>query len=265
MMRRLVASPLVLAVMRRFIWISAKLRPYVFRILLVLVLDALIDLFRMWLKPNGPPQILVEWDKFNKDVQLDEVDDAEMEGEAIHTVTTNPLYIMQEVGVGDNVRMEPVLQCAPLGQCLDCGGELMANIGQLNSHACRTCNKVTKKRGSVRTRYNRGSFNLVRAAQRQFPDRLNSPNQSLARQQIYVYMLREAQRLDWTVAAQVNLPALAAIAMLPCKYDVEARLIARSELAQRMQQCYTEADVVKPPSRWNAFIRWVLTTLQFRV
>jgi len=158
-----------------------------------------------------------------------------------------------------------VLTVADLGACPTCDTIYVVRPKVLNEVYCNTCRKSVPRRGPRRRRLARGSMGLIRAAQRQFPERLLGPNNALARQQVYVYMLREAQRLHWSISAQTDLPVLAALAMLPSKVDVEANRISRSEIADLMRSDYFHSMNSKPAKTYWDWLVSLKRWLQFRL
>lgn len=85
-----------------------------------------------------------------------------------------------------------------------------------------------------RHKWCRGKLLLVSQAQTQFPQRLDGRNPELVSRQVYEYMLRQANKLEWSVQDKQDLPSLAVLAMTPGAGDREARKVmlskARAEL-----------------------------------
>lgn len=85
-----------------------------------------------------------------------------------------------------------------------------------------------------RRKWCRGKLLLVSQAQTQFPQRLDGRNPELVSRQVYEYMLRQANKLEWSVQDKQDLPSLAVLAMTPGAGDREARKVllsrARAEL-----------------------------------
>lgn len=171
-----------------------------------------------------------DWASVVASADFNEVCDSEMEGESVTYALTTPLKF-DGTNVGDE-----------LLECDKCGGHRNV-VGQ--ALVCPTCGFETKVRGSRRRRVCRGGLSLVRSAQSQFPGRLQHRSPELARQQVYVYMQREATRLGWTVAAKKDLPVLAAMAMLPSKEDFLARELERSAMATELVDDYESVGLEK--------------------
>lgn len=207
-------------------------------------------------KPPPPPRVLLEHLDFVREDEVDPIEDYEMEGAHVSNAMTEPLFRLEE---GETLDIANCDVCGGERKCQDEGVDVFVSHSEV---VCTLCGKKTRQRGKQRARHTRGSFNLVRAAQRQFPQRLNSAYPELARQQVYTYMLREAQRLSWTIRAQENLPVLAALAMLPGRSDVQARLVERSELAEILRADYRQAGLPKPARTWAEYLGAVYRLLK---
>lgn len=86
-----------------------------------------------------------------------------------------------------------------------------------------------------RHKWCRGKLLLVAQAQTQFPQRLDGRNPELVSRQVYEYMLRQANRLEWSTQDKADLPALAALAMAPGKGDREARKAMLSRARENLE------------------------------
>jgi len=96
----------------------------------------------------------------------------------------------------------------------------------------------TKPTRFRRRRWQSGKYLLVKLAQSQFPNRLDGPNRALVSRQVYEFMLRRANALEWSVQDKADLPALAALAMTPGAGDCEARKVLNSRLAEELASEY---------------------------
>jgi len=99
---------------------------------------------------------------------------------------------------------------------------------------------------------------MIRDAIKEFPQRMEHPNRSLAQQQVYTYMLRRSKELRWTIKDQSLLPALAAMTFLVrSRGEIDARKMQQSAFAEAAAYEYEVAG-----SRYPNFRR-VYDTLRF--
>jgi hypothetical protein len=112
------------------------------------------------------------------------------------------------------------------------GAALIKERAELDS-ACENLPKNRRRR-----RWQSGKYLLVKLVQSQFPNRLDSPNAALTSRQVYEFMLRRANALEWSVQDKADLPALAALAMTPGAGDCEARKVLNSLLVEELHEEY---------------------------